>query len=95
MLDALNLHTLRLRRAVKSIRRAAEERKVIHFWVHPQELRTEKDFAKLRFVFEGFSEQARAGKLKSITMGDLARQTLQALNPATAFPGTPPAPGRG
>jgi hypothetical protein len=45
-------------------------------WVHPHDLRTEKDFAKLRFVFEGFAEQAKAGRLQSITMGDLARQTL-------------------
>jgi hypothetical protein len=76
ILDSLNLHTLRLQPTMKSIKRAAAESKVIHLWVHPHDLRTEKDFAKLRFVFEGFAEQAKAGRLQSITMGDLARQTL-------------------
>lgn len=76
VLDALNVPTLRLRPAVRSIRRAAAEGKVIHLWIHPHELRTEKDFAKMRFVFRAFAEQARAGKLQSITMGDLARRTL-------------------
>lgn len=45
ILDALNLHTLRLQPIVKSIARAAEEKKVIHLWVHPQKFRTERDFA--------------------------------------------------
>lgn len=77
ILDTLNLSTLRLQPAVKSIRRAAEEKKVVHFWAHPHEFRTEKDFQKLRFVFSHFAEQAKAGKLHSITMADLAMQTLR------------------
>lgn len=77
VLDSLNLHTLRLRPAAKSIARAAKEGKVIHLWAHPQEFRTDKDFLKLRFVFEAFAEHARTGRLRSITMSDLARRTLK------------------
>ena len=72
-----NLHTLRLLPTVKSIERAAEEKKVIHLWAHPHEFRTEKDFKKLRFVFERFAVQAKAGRLQSITLVDLARQALK------------------
>lgn len=81
ILDALNLHNLRLRPAVKGIARTAKEKKVIHLWVHPQEFRTEKDFAKLRFVFNRFAEQAKAGNLQSITMANLARQIVRNINP--------------
>ena len=80
VLDSLNLHTLRLQPTVKGIERAAKERKVIHLWVHPHEFRTEKDFEKLRFVFECFAEQARQGRLQSITMTDLAQQILRKMN---------------
>lgn len=77
ILDSLNLHTLRFQPTINGMKRAAEEKKVIHLWVHPQEFRTEKDFEKLRFVFECFAEQAKAGKLQSITMANLAQQTLK------------------
>ncbi len=76
VLDSLNLATLRLWPVIKSLEKAAKEKKVIHLWVHPHEFRTEKDFQKLRFIFKHFAEQAKAGRLQSITMADLAKQTL-------------------
>lgn len=78
VLDVLNMHTLRLHPAIQGLKRAAEEKKTIHFWAHPQEFRTEKDFEKLRFIFRHFAEQADAGRLQSITMMELARRTLLA-----------------
>lgn len=81
MLDFLNLETLRLHTTLKSIDRAANEKKVIHLWVHPHEFRTEKDFEKLRFIFREFAQQAKQRKLKSITMGELARRSLIKSNP--------------
>ena len=76
-LDSLNLHNLRFHATAKGIERAAKEKKVIHLWAHPHEFRTEKDFKKLRFVFERFAAQAKAGRLQSITMLNLARQASQ------------------
>jgi hypothetical protein len=75
--DSLTLGRLRLRPAIRGIDRAAEERKVVHLWAHPHELRKEKDFDKLRFVFQRVAAHASAGKLQSITMADLARHTLR------------------
>jgi peptidoglycan/xylan/chitin deacetylase (PgdA/CDA1 family) len=77
VLDSLNLATLRFRPAIKSIDRAAQQSKVVHLWLHPQELRTDKDFDKLRFVFERVAVHVKAGRLQSITMADLAQRTLR------------------
>ena len=87
ILDSLNFHTFRLQPTIKSIERAAEEKKVVHLWAHPHEFRTEKDFEKLRFVFERFAEQAKAGRLQAITMADLAQQTLNKFSADSVFPG--------
>src|SRR3990172_348526 len=86
ILDSLNLHTLRLQPTAKSIERAANEKKVIHLWAHPHEFRTEKDFKKLRFVFERFAAQAKAVRLQSITMVNLARQALRTYHVDSASP---------
>lgn len=75
--DSLNLHNLRFQPTAKGIRKAAVEKKIIHLWAHPHEFRTEKDFKKLRFVFERFAAQAKAGRLESITMANMARQALE------------------
>jgi peptidoglycan/xylan/chitin deacetylase (PgdA/CDA1 family) len=76
ILDSLNLHNLRFERTAKSIERAAEQNKVIHLWAHPHEFNTDKDFDKLRFVFRHFAGHAKAGRLKSVTMADLAKRVL-------------------
>jgi peptidoglycan/xylan/chitin deacetylase (PgdA/CDA1 family) len=76
-LDSLNLHKLRFQPTIKAINKAAEEKKVIHLWAHPHEFRTEKDFEKLRYLFGCFAAQANKGRLKSITMVDLAKQALK------------------
>jgi hypothetical protein len=43
-------------------------------WAHPGEFQTEKDFEKLRYLFESVSTQVRKGLLQSIGMADLARK---------------------
>ncbi|MBN1283778.1 MAG: hypothetical protein JXB47_00105 [Anaerolineae bacterium] len=72
MLDNANLPTLRLRRIVKAIRKAAAEKKIVHIWAHPWEFRTEKDFEKLRYLLRHAAEEINKGRLRSIGMAELA-----------------------
>jgi hypothetical protein len=82
--DSLNLHNLRFYTTIKAIEKAAEQKKIIHLWVHPHEFRTEKDFEKLRHIFSHFADQAREGRLRSITMADLAKQALKTYTTGSA-----------
>lgn len=77
ILDSANLHRLRLRRAVRGIHKAAEQRKIIHLWAHPWEIQTEKDMDKMRYIFEAVAEEQTAGRLQSITMSALAEKAAQ------------------
>lgn len=72
VLDAINLHKLRIRRIIKGIRMAAEERKVIHIWAHPCDFKTEKDFEKLRYLLDSVADEMSKGRIRSITMSCLA-----------------------
>lgn len=73
-LDSLNLHKQRIKRIIKGVKKAAEEKKIIHIWAHPWEFRTEKDFKKLRFIFENVALEIEKGKMQSITMVELAKK---------------------
>ena len=75
-LDALNLHLLRIHKMVKGVEKAAAEKKVIHIWTHPCEFKTEKDFDKLRYLFEAVSKQITRGSIQSVGMADLARKVF-------------------
>lgn len=77
LLDGLNLHNLRIRRIIRGVKKAVDEKKVIHVWAHPYEFQTEKDFEELRYLFRYVSEQISQGKLQSIGMADLAQQTIE------------------
>ena len=70
-LDSLNLQDLRMRRVIKGIHRAAQEKKIIHIWSHPWEFRTEKDFMKLRFILEAVSQEIKNGRLRSVSMTEM------------------------
>jgi hypothetical protein len=72
-LDARNLHTLRIRRIVRGIKKAADEKKIFQLWAHPWEFRTESDFLKLRYIFNRVAEEVRMGRMQSIGMADLAK----------------------
>lgn len=76
LFDATGLHTLRLRKIAKGIRRAAREKKVIHLWAHPHEFHTEKDFEKLRYLFSQVAEEISAGRMESVGMTELAENVL-------------------
>ena len=76
-LDWLNLHNLRFFRTVKGIEKAARGKKIIHLFAHPHEFRTEKDFDKLRHIFCHFAKYAKQGRLRSITMADIAKEALK------------------
>jgi len=85
-LDRLNLHNLRFFRTVKGIEKAAKERKIIHLFAHPHEFRTEKDFDKLRYIFCHFAKYAKQGRLRSITMADIAKEALKTHTASGAMP---------
>jgi len=86
MLDALNLDTLRIRRMVKGVRRAAKEKKILHICAHPWEFRTDRDIEKLRFLLGHVADEVAAGSLVSIGMTDMANRILS----AAGGPGAPP-----
>jgi hypothetical protein len=79
ILDALNLHNLRIRAFIKEVERAAREKKVIHIWAHPYEFRTEKDFAKLHYLLSHVAERVAEGSLQSVGMAELARMSGAAI----------------
>lgn len=73
VLEALKLHTLRLRKLVQGVKRAAAEKRVLHLWAHPYEFRTEKDIDKLRYVLWHVAEAIHRGQMQSVGMVELAR----------------------
>lgn len=75
-LDSLGLHNMRIRRMVRGVERAAAQKKFFHAWIHPWEMRTEKDFDKLRYLFSHAAEEIAAGRMKSIGMTALAELAL-------------------
>ncbi len=77
-LDARNLHTLRLRRIVRGIKKAAAERKFIHVWAHPWEFRTAQDFDKLRYILAPAAAEIQRGRMRSVSMSALAQIALEA-----------------
>lgn len=74
VLDSLNLSNLPLQRLIKGVDKAVKEKKIIHFWAHPCEFQIEKDWAKLRYLFNYVADLVVLGKLRSVTMADLARE---------------------
>ncbi len=77
LLDAWNLPLLRMRRIVNAIQKASAQKKVVHIWAHPWEFRTEKDFDKLRYVFEHVAREVEAGRMKSVSMNEMAAIVVQ------------------
>lgn len=72
-LDRLGLYRLRLSGLRTAVRRAAREGKVLHLWAHPWELRTPRDFAKMRYLFALVAEEIRGGRMRSVSMTEMAR----------------------
>jgi peptidoglycan/xylan/chitin deacetylase (PgdA/CDA1 family) len=71
-LDSIGMPLLRLRRIVRAIRKAAAQKKVVHIWAHPWQFNTEKDFDKLRYILENVADEARRGRMKSVSMAEMA-----------------------
>ena len=77
LLDTWGFPNLRVRRITRAVRNAASQKKVVHLWAHPEELRTEGAFSKLRYIFESVAEEVAAGRMKSISMIDMAHMVSQ------------------
>ncbi len=73
LLDKLNLHTVRIERIIKAVKKAAQRKKMLHIWAHPCEFRTEKDFIKLRYIFDAVSEEIKNGQMRSVGMTEMAK----------------------
>jgi hypothetical protein len=72
ILDSLNLHKLPIRRMIKGVKKAAEEKKVIHIWAHPCEFQTRKDIEKLRYLLGTVADEMSKGRIQSVGMSCLA-----------------------
>lgn len=77
LLDQIGVPNLRIRRITRAIRRAASQKKVAHIWAHPWEFRTKGDFSKLRVIFESVAEEVAAGRMKTISMIEMANMVNQ------------------
>lgn len=77
MLDSVNLHNLRINRMITGVRNAAQGNLITHLWAHPWEFRTEKDFDKLRYLFDCVAKEMGRGKIQSIGMADLTRIAMR------------------
>lgn len=76
ILDSVNLHRVRINRMIKGVKKAADEKKIIHIWAHPWGFRTPKDFEKLRYLLNSVTNEIDKGRLQSVGMADLARKAL-------------------
>jgi hypothetical protein len=74
VLDALNLHLLRIRRMIKGVSKAAAEKSIFHLWAHPWEFQEEKDFIKLRHLLSYVAEEIRKDRIRSVGMAQLASE---------------------
>ncbi|MGD8457110.1 MAG: polysaccharide deacetylase family protein [Anaerolineales bacterium] len=71
-LDNLNMPLLRIRRIARAIRKAADQKKVVHIWAHPWQFDTEKDFEKLCCILENVTEEVQRERMKSVSMAEMA-----------------------
>lgn len=76
LLDRCGFPYARVRKMARAIRAAADERKIVHFWAHPYEFRTQREVDKLRFLLAHAAEEIEQGRLYSIGMADMAEMVL-------------------
>jgi peptidoglycan/xylan/chitin deacetylase (PgdA/CDA1 family) len=76
LLEFFGLAHLPTASLIRGVKKAAQEKKVMHLYAHPYEFRTEKDFEKLREIFAVVAEKVRTGQLQSISMSALAERIL-------------------
>ncbi len=65
--------SLRVRRAIKGLDRAAAERRIFHLWFHPTNLVDERDrmFGGLRAIFEHVDRLRRDSRILVAPMGEV------------------------
>jgi hypothetical protein len=77
ILDSVNLHRLRIKRMIKGVKKAADEKKIIHIWAHPWGFQTKKDIEKLCYLLGYVSDEVSNGRIRSVGMADLARKAME------------------
>ena len=73
------LYGLRLEKIAAGVRAAAREKKILHIWLHPYELRKEGEFEKIRKLLSVVAELVERGSLRSVGMAQLGRHFLPIL----------------
>jgi hypothetical protein len=76
-LDLFGLHHLSVQNMVKSVRRAAAEKKILHIRAHPCEFQTEMDFNKLHYLLGTVEKERNQGRMRTVGMTQLARDILR------------------
>jgi len=76
VLDSINLDNVRFNRIIKTVKKAANEKKIVHITAHPWEFKTDKDLDKLRYLLGYVVEDISAGRLQSIGMTELAKKVI-------------------
>ncbi len=77
--------SVRVRRAIKGLERAAAERRIFHLWFHPTNLvdESEQMFAGLRSIFEHVDQLRSDSRLRVAPMGEVVpRPSASAQAPA-------------
>ena len=71
---------LRVRRAYKGLKEAADTKRIFHLWFHPTNLADgiEEMFSGLRMIFERVVELRNRGELDVLSMGCVAEQVQMA-----------------
>jgi len=67
---------MRIRRILRAIQKAAEEKKIFHLWAHEWEFRTQEDFDKIETILRSVKEQKERSSLETITMTELSQRVL-------------------
>lgn len=79
ILDSLNLHRLRINRMIRGVKKAAEEKKIMHIWAHPWGFQTKKDIEKLCYLLGHVSDEVNRGRIRSVGMAELVRTATEEL----------------
>ena len=74
--------SVRVRRAIKGVERAADDRGIFHLWLHPTNLadQPEKMFGALATVFERVAQLREQGRLDVLPMASVAAEAGRALS---------------
>jgi hypothetical protein len=66
------LYSLRLKQIIHGLEAAAQQKKVIHIWLHPYEFQTDDDFTRFEVLLSAVAELVDQDAIRSVGMAELA-----------------------